>query len=376
MNEHERLADKLNLLQFSIDAIPDAVYWITMDGRISNVNAAACGMLGYSREEFLCLSVHDIDPEYSREDVPSDTDKLKRTGILHLKRRHTAKDGRVIPVEITSNYFVYNDAEYICCIVHDITERVRAEMEAAFFRTLIECTSDPVYVSRYKDPCRMSYVNEAACRHFGMDRRQVVSLHLPDWDPVFDAEHIEEFIRELRNNKSVRFETMHRVASGDLVPVEVTANYLELDGEELIAGYFHDISRRRSMEAALRQAQEELEKRIEERTVGLRDANELLQQEITVRERTERVIMARLRLLQFAATHTLDELLEATLNEAEALTGSLIGFFHFLEADQETLSPQNWSTRTKAEFCRVKVKDSRASCKRTCSLLNVSSETA
>ncbi len=73
--------------------------------------------------------------------------------------------------------------------------------------------------------------------------------------------------------------------------------------------------------------------------------------DITDRKRTESVIAARIRLLQFAATHTLDELLEATLNEVEELTGSCIGFYHYLEADQQTLRLQNWSTRTKKEFC-------------------------
>jgi len=48
--------------------------------------------------------------------------------------------------------------------------------------------------------------------------------------------------------------------------------------------------------------------------------------------------------------------LEATIDEAEALTGSSIGFYHFLEADQETLLLQNWSTRTKAEFCTAQGK--------------------
>src|SRR5208337_2831261 len=52
-------------------------------------------------------------------------------------------------------------------------------------------------------------------------------------------------------------------------PVEVTSNYLELDGEELVVGYFHDISERKTMEAALRQAHDELEKRVEERTKEL-----------------------------------------------------------------------------------------------------------
>jgi len=74
------------------------------------------------------------------------------------------------------------------------------------------------------------------------------------------------------------------------------------------------------------------------------------------RKRIESVNMAHLRLLQFAAVHSLDDLLEATLNEAEELTGSLIGFYHFLEADQKTLSLQNWSTRTTAEFCTAEGK--------------------
>ena len=78
--------------------------------------------------------------------------------------------------------------------------------------------------------------------------------------------------------------------------------------------------------------------------------------DITDRKRTELVMAARMRLFQFAATHTLDELLEATLDEAEELTGSKIGFYHFLEEDQQTLSLQNWSTRTKRDFCTAQGK--------------------
>jgi PAS domain S-box-containing protein len=99
-----------------------------------------------------------------------------------------------------------------------------------------------------------------------------------------------------------------------------------------------------------------LEQHVEARTGELRRANALLEEEIRVRSRTERVITARLRLLEFAATHPLDELLETTINEAEALTGSSIGFYHFLGTDQKTLSLQNWSTRTKAEFCKAEGK--------------------
>ena len=55
---------------------------------------------------------------------------------------------------------------------------------------------------------------------------------------------------------------------------------------------------------------------------------------------------ALMRLLQYATTHTTRELLREFLDEAEALTGSRIGFYHFVEEDQTTLSLQMWSTNT------------------------------
>jgi diguanylate cyclase (GGDEF)-like protein len=43
---------------------------------------------------------------------------------------------------------------------------------------------------------------------------------------------------------------------------------------------------------------------------------------------------------------------QAALDEAERLTGSTIGFFHFVEPDQETLTLQTWSTHT-LEICQA-----------------------
>jgi len=68
-------------------------------------------------------------------------------------------------------------------------------------------------------------------------------------------------------------------------------------------------------------------------------------------EAASRVLGARLRLAEAAPRLSLHELLVATIDEASALTGSSIGFYHFLEEDQVTLSLQAWSTRTTAEFC-------------------------
>ncbi|MBA4364559.1 MAG: hypothetical protein C0398_00955 [Coprothermobacter sp.] len=84
---------------------------------------------------------------------------------------------------------------------------------------------------------------------------------------------------------------------------------------------------------------------------------------MVLRDRTERkrvanIMQTRLRLLEFASSHSMDELLTATLDEIEALTGSTIGFYHFVESDQKTLSLQNWSTNTLKNMCTAEGKGS------------------
>ncbi len=68
-------------------------------------------------------------------------------------------------------------------------------------------------------------------------------------------------------------------------------------------------------------------------------------------KRGEEIMQARIRLLEFADAHSMDELLTATLDEIEALTGSSIGFYHFVETDQQTLTLHSWSTNTINHMC-------------------------
>jgi PAS domain S-box-containing protein len=72
---------------------------------------------------------------------------------------------------------------------------------------------------------------------------------------------------------------------------------------------------------------------------------------ITELKRAENIMHARLRLLKFAESHSLEKFTQATLDESEALTASTIGFYHLVEADQRTLSLQTWSTNTLQHMC-------------------------
>jgi PAS domain S-box-containing protein len=72
--------------------------------------------------------------------------------------------------------------------------------------------------------------------------------------------------------------------------------------------------------------------------------------DITTRKRSEALMAVRLRLQEFASSHSPNELLQKTLDEAEVVTGSGLGFFHYLDVDQRTAVLQVWSTRTVSQF--------------------------
>ena len=73
--------------------------------------------------------------------------------------------------------------------------------------------------------------------------------------------------------------------------------------------------------------------------------------DITERKRAENIVQARVRMLVAAVNLSVDQMLQMALDEIEAQTGSVIGFYHYLEEDQETLSLQTWSTNTLQNMC-------------------------
>ncbi len=73
--------------------------------------------------------------------------------------------------------------------------------------------------------------------------------------------------------------------------------------------------------------------------------------DISERRRIEESLRFRVSLLDYAAGHSLPELLQETLDHLGALTDSPIGFYHFVEPDQNTLRLAAWSRRTVSEFC-------------------------
>jgi PAS domain S-box-containing protein len=129
ITERKRTERALQLTQFAIDKTIDQAFWVAPDGRFSYVNEAACAALGYSREELIGMAVPDIDPLFSPENWARHWRELKEKGVICFESQHRARDGRVFPVEVRANYVAFDDKEYNCAFVTDISERKEAEVQ-------------------------------------------------------------------------------------------------------------------------------------------------------------------------------------------------------------------------------------------------------
>ncbi len=96
-------------------------------GDFIEVNEVACRRLGYTKEEFLQLSPSAIVSQKSIIDFNLKTEQLLNDGHVIYDIIHRAKDKKLIPVEVNSHLFIYNDKPTVLSIARDITERKQAE---------------------------------------------------------------------------------------------------------------------------------------------------------------------------------------------------------------------------------------------------------
>jgi len=93
------------------------------------VNEAAVTQYGYSREEFLSRSIVDVRPEEDRarivEHVRRERQALERMGVW----RHLLADGTVVDVEVDSHATVFGGRAARLVVARDVTERKRLERE-------------------------------------------------------------------------------------------------------------------------------------------------------------------------------------------------------------------------------------------------------
>lgn len=221
--------------------------------RVTEWNDRAERIFGWTREEMIGRNLYDAVLEDTGLKARQAMASLFADGMpSHTVSPMVTKDGRTITCEWRNAVLRSPDGRpaKIVSVCTDITRQKAQERELAMFRALVELTEDPmVSIVNPKNGGRFAYVNDACCRHYGMSREELLAVSPADLDSHFDSSRGAALVEELEKKKTVRFETKHRTATGELIPVEVLLNWFEHDGEALVAHYVRDTRERKSLEA-------------------------------------------------------------------------------------------------------------------------------
>jgi two-component system sensor histidine kinase/response regulator len=251
VTERKKMEEKLRLTEYSVEHAEGMIFWLDIEGKMIFANDAMCEKLGYTREELMGMSIYETDPNMPKPwSEHWERMKQKKTHTLEGVKR--AKDGHLIPVEVTSNYVEYEGNEFHFVFARDITERKRMEKKLRLTEYSIE-HADAQVLWVDKD-ANLTYATESTCKQMGYTRDEIRGLTIYDIDPKAPRPWSEHWER-MKQQKTATFESFQHAKDGRKFPVEVSVNYVEYEGHEYHFVFARDISKRRELESQLRLTQ-------------------------------------------------------------------------------------------------------------------------
>lgn len=131
----------------------------------------------------------------------------------------------------------------------DITERKKAEASLRFATFAMDQAADCIYW--IMPDGHFFYVNNAACEMLGYTQEELLSMKVSDIDPLVSETIWKEYWEKIKSDKKFFAETCHRAKDGQIIPIEVRANYLQFEGGEYNYATVRDISERKEAERNL-----------------------------------------------------------------------------------------------------------------------------
>ncbi|MGO9118407.1 MAG: PAS domain S-box protein [Desulfomonilaceae bacterium] len=325
----EELQKQVSLMESLLEAIPAPVFFKDTNHIYLGCNKAFAELLGLPKENVIGKSVHEVAPIELADVYRTQDEALFKNPIPQIYETSVkSSDGTTHDVIFHKATFADSSGAVagLIGVILDITDRKKAEEalrdSEERFRSAMEAANDGVWDwdlktdHVFRSPGFFSMLGYGDEEFSGRFQEWQNLVHPEDLKAVIQT--LNEYLNGTRGNYEVEFRMFHK--SGGTVWILSRGKVMARDanGEPL-------------------------------RMLGTHT-------DITERKISEELIRIRLELLEFAASHSLEELLQKTLDVVGSLTDSPIGFYHFISEDEKTISLQAWSTRTVNEFCQAEGK--------------------
>ncbi len=273
------------------------------DGRIVDANIKAVSFYGWDQDAFKSMNVMDVNamsPDQIRQEMAHAAQAKKS----YFDFRHRLASGELRDVEVFSSPISFSGKTYLISAIHDVTERRRLEAQVRNANALTQRFIDQLPGTAFvKDSqLRLLMVNRHLGKQLGMEPKDLIGKTAHDIFPKDFADLVTDLDRlMLEQGGSRTFEESFHGRHSD-------TNLFVIDdgsGQPMLGGFSVDVTERYRSAA---------------RSNALLQVNELGSR---LPER---------------------DFLKAGLELVEQITGSKIGFLHFVNDDQQTLELVTWTS--------------------------------
>jgi PAS domain S-box-containing protein len=222
--------------------------------RFLAVNDAAVLHYGWSREEFLAMTVLDIRPAgdkaVAREVIQQHCGAHEASIGLF---RHRRKDGTLCDMDISVSSIIFAGRPARLCLMNDVTERNQREETLRRYELLSENSRDIVLL--VDNNGGILEANVAATKAYGYSREELIVRSIRDLRAPGTRGLAADQMAEA-DEKGILFESTHLRKDGSTFPVEVSSQGTEIGGSRVLISVIRDITERKRTEEALKESED------------------------------------------------------------------------------------------------------------------------
>ncbi len=265
-----------DLQQLSFRNYPEPTAIIDRDTLVfCDVNHAAIQQYGYSREEFLQMSVDDIQSSRDILHLTRD-DEGAWTEFRHLGVwKHRLKDGSLIDMEVSARFIEFNGRPAVMVTTHEVTrwkqmEQALHDSEARFHATFEQASIGIAHLSLEGHFLR---VNQYACTFLGYSDEGLLHKTLEDITAAQDQDWCSAALQELLSGTGNAVTLSKRFLRADhsTVWAQITLSLVRdaVGQPAYCVALIKDISTQKWMENSLRDSEMRFRSAFEQAAVGM-----------------------------------------------------------------------------------------------------------
>lgn len=259
---HERSVDAIRSM---FDNALDGMFQTSVDGKYLNANPALAQIYGYSSpEELLAVqpNLHGhlyVDANRRQEFIAL---MQQQGSVSNFEAQIYRRDGSVIWIAETSRAVrdPAGNILYYEGTVKNISDRKQAEFALCLseekFSKAFRCSPNAMTITHLMDGQHIE-VNDTFCLLTGYSREEVIGRTATELDLWIEGSERDQMFDQLAAKGSVRnFEFSFRTKSGDIRTALLSAEVINIHGENYLLALSNDITERKQAEAALQKSEE------------------------------------------------------------------------------------------------------------------------